>query len=81
MLLACLVAWTLVAFDRLREGGAIGDPIRQPVPPPTLALPHKGGGEQIKTSLRPVPSPLGGGLGWGDVPGESTSGSFINPPA
>jgi 4-amino-4-deoxy-L-arabinose transferase-like glycosyltransferase len=60
MLLACLVAWTLVALDRLREGGMDAEASRQPGPPPTLTLPHKGGGKQKEPPPVWSPPPLRG---------------------
>ena len=41
-------------------------------PPPTPALPHKGGG----SSIRPLP-PCGGGLGWGVRMGEETASAGV----
>ncbi len=57
ILLACLVAWTMVALDALRRGFDR---------PPTPSSPASGEGEEYAPARTedPLP-PCGGGLGWG----------------
>ena len=56
ILLACLVAWTMVALDALRRGFH---------PPPTLPSPARGEGFHFAAEGYLHPPPLRGRVGWG----------------